>query len=863
MVCRENPLSSVFTTFARDMTGLEDNQVLGLNHALMQEGIHAPDDQETWDAFVDQALADFDAGRLRAGPRSRGVRRRILEARDRAPDGSRLYAARELLARSQRARDAQAGYFRSYAREFGVSESHSATEFWVGFQDASDDARLTASPAFERAWLSNPDNTDLMVDRRSLYAYEQMEIARAARVLQQDARPAVQSREPVDSAAIAEIGYDSQGGRLEVVMRSNPDRVYAYRMSPTEYAEFRSAPSLGSFFARRIRGNDAYAYGSQAEADQASEHRRCATCGEFASMAYHDCPPTGSAEDINRDIRLAVVNARARAAGVAGPPAAPPTPRLAPVRTVRYLTEAGAEQSSSIRIPGVTRVTQEARRETSVQIPVRASLDDDQGHAEVVGYAVVAYNGRGQGYQVSAVTEPGDSGTDKLRCTCARYRATYHCEHVDAVIGQIQALANGSSRAGRAQAQSAASAVSADLASEYDASVTATDAAIAGWRPLETSFVDNPEEFQSVYDGYRDHWTAYKESLARGEDPKDLPYPVPYLHENAFGGLADRGGPRSFGTEIEFSLPPNTTEEERAQVIAAIGQELYDLGLTRSPEQEEYGASHGDYRDYHERGWSFEEDGSTGVWPGSYRSQDSPVLGGEIVAPIMFDERKTWENIAKVCDVLKRHGAVVSAQSGLHVHVGVGDYDHRVDNHNRLLEAVSANEDLLYRMSTNPERGQHRGRNYCEPNQVAASPYTTVGDARRYHNGHHLAINMQSVSGVDNDHVEFRTFDSSLNPAVIQAQIGMAIYLAEGATRPESTGGQTRTPLGSRVRQNPGRSRTSGQDWQESTKGFRTFLDRFVPGQGGDEKENPRVQQMIALFAITRWQRLRDSESFS
>jgi len=859
MVCRESSLSSAMVTFARDMTGLEDNQILGLNHALMQEGASVPGSQESWEEIVDQAIADFRSGQLTIAPGSHNPVRRLERARTENADGARMHAARNLLARARRARDAQVSYFQAYAREFGVPETHAATEFWVGFQDATEDSRLTASPAFQRAWLSNPDNTDLMVDRRSLYAYEQMEIARASRALQQESRPAVLAREPVDSSAIAEVGYDDTSGRLEVVMRTSPDRVYSYRMNSEEYAAFRSAPSLGSFFARNIRGNRNYAYGSAEESEAAATLHRCATCGQFASLSDHSCPITGSVEDVNRDIRLAVERARARAAGVQEPSQLPSTARLAPIRTARYLSELDG-QPLSMRLPGASRITQEARRNAQVLVPVRAAIPGENGNTyEVQGYARVDYNGRGLGYSVSPVAEPGDSGTDNLRCTCPRYRATYHCEHIDAVVSRMDSLANGRDAASPQRVRAAAASVTDALTPGYEASLAATEAAERGWRPLSTSFTDNPAEFQTVYEDYRARWAAYKDALANGADPADLEYPVPYIRDNAFNGLADRGTPRSFGVELEFSFPPGTTEDERSAAIDAIGRELHSEGLTSSAYQRHYGASHGDYTEEHAGGWSFEEDGSTGTYPPYSGSNNGnyPIMGGEIVSPIMYDEEDTWNNLDKVCSILRKHGAIASTKSGSHVHVGVGDYDHRIENHNRFLASYASNEDLLYRMSSNPERGKHRGLHYCEPNDRPAAPYTTVGTVQRYQTGHHLALNMQSVSGRSSDHAEFRTFDASLNPAVIQAQIGMSVYMAEGALRPSSA--QEDNPLGAQVRANPNRSRLTGPEWNESTKGMRRFLDSFVPGSAGDEKDNPRVRQMIALFSVTRWQRRNSS----
>jgi hypothetical protein len=368
---------------------------------------------------------------------------------------------------------------------------------------------------------------------------------------------------------------------------------------------------------------------------------------------------------------------------------------------------------------------------------------------------------------------------------------------------------------------------------------------------MAVSYETDNEKFQSVYEEFRAKREAYRTAVANGETAE---YPVPYIRENAFGGLATRESGRGFGIEMEYAFPEDMDYHDVRAANAAIGRELYALGLTRETSQGGYGASHGWVRDHHDRGWSFESDFSTG---GSDGQQ-----GGEIVSPIMYDEPETWTNIEKIAEVLNRHGAFASKGSGAHVHVSSGDYDHRPENHNRLLNAFAQNEDLLYRLSANPERGRHRGTGYCSPNRMPAAPYANVNTARSAQTGHHIGLNLQSVNGRSSDHVEFRTFDATLNPAIIQAQVGLAVYMTEGATRPDTAStipNENHTPIGSRLNANPSRGTLTGSSWQESTLSVRRFIDKFVPGAGGDESENPRARQIIALFAATKWQGRRNS----
>ena len=77
-----------------------------------------------------------------------------------------------------------------------------------------------------------------------------------------------------------------------------------------------------------------------------------------------------------------------------------------------------------------------------------------------------------------------------------------------------------------------------------------------------------------------------------------------------------------------------------------------------------------------------------------------------IVTPVLYDEPQSWEQVAKVCEVVWRHGGRASARAGAHVHVGVGDYDHTVEHHNNWLRLFRNVEDVLYRWTRTPSTGR-------------------------------------------------------------------------------------------------------------------------------------------------------------
>ena len=843
MVCRESKLSSALITFARGATGLEDRQAVALNHALMQEssGTQTPTQTE-WNHFIDTTIDAYESGRIRIRAGSQNPVPRLREARNEVPSASRYYAAQRLIERAVASERGHREYLENYARLCGVSYDDARLEFGFYEMEMTSDSANQPSATFVRAWEADTSRNNLLVDRRALYVYEQMENNLRARIgspvaTPMEYRPAVTRRAVGHGSWIAEIGYDPINGRLEMVPSRDSDRVYAYRMSPEEYEDiFGGSNNIGSNFSRLVRNNPAFQYETEEESELAAFHHRCATCGQFAGISYHYCPATGSVERANQDIR----NDMNRVLANAGQATLPgPVGNLLTSRSVTRVTAPYQGTPVNLRIPSPAQMMAGAR--ASDTSTVRANVIATIGDETLEGQVAILYEGRGRGYMVSPITFRGDSGTDNLRCSCRDYRTRGTCLHLNAVTDNMMTLIQGQNRFTAAQIASGTVRATTNIGASYDASMTAKERAEARWTPVSKSYEENPELFQKFYDEAKAAKDAFVASKASG-DP--IAYPVPYIKENAFGGIGQRGG-RGFGTELEFDFPDSMSQTQRTNARRGIGAALYAAGLTSSQGQTYHGSQRSGYATEHARGWAFENDIS--------------VNGGEIISPIMYDEPETWENLEKVCNIIKEHGGIATTSAGSHVHVGAGDYNHTVSNHNHLLQAYAENEDLLFRLSSSPETGTHRGKSYCTPNRVSSSPYSSLTRVRSDHaNSHFTAINFENVKGESKDHIEFRTFDATLNPAVIQAQIGMSLYLTEGALRDSSTPAsltQKSLPIGTMRRNNSSRTRLTGEAWNESTKAVRSFIDHFVPGASdGNEEGNIRARQIVSLFAMTKWQ---------
>ncbi|MER7690563.1 amidoligase family protein [Streptomyces sp. NPDC097610] len=391
------------------------------------------------------------------------------------------------------------------------------------------------------------------------------------------------------------------------------------------------------------------------------------------------------------------------------------------------------------------------------------------------------------------------------------------------VPGQRGLPTDWSSADDRAVQRAAAQQVLDEVAAEHQAATALQEQAREQWPENEAvSYTDDFDAFQRDYE-------AARERAERGEQV------VPYMTENATGGLGAREGGRGFGVEIEFDIQPGV---DRRQAIQNIGRELRDAGLSRTARQ------HG-YHSQLEAGYTDE--------PNAWRLEQDCTVAGELVSPILYDEPQSWQNLATACEIIERNGGRASFGTGGHVHVGMHDYDHDVANHTRLMQTYAAHEDVLYRLAQNPasEGNQHRGTRWCRPNPVPSQGYTAISQIESYHG---MAVNLSGARrGGESAHGEFRLWDGSLNPSVIQTQVKLSLGMAAAAVRDDTTVPGTRMQLGSHreQRRQAGvgqRRRLSGDDWRTTTANFRQMVDSLF--QRPEDKA-----QATALFQQTRWQR--------
>lgn len=290
-----------------------------------------------------------------------------------------------------------------------------------------------------------------------------------------------------------------------------------------------------------------------------------------------------------------------------------------------------------------------------------------------------------------------------------------------------------------------------------------------------------------------------------------------------------------FGCEIEMT---GITREQAAQTIAS----LFDT---------EY-SHYGGYDAYHVidqdgKEWKFVRDGSI----------HTTHLAGDIQADISDDayavelnspklEYAEMEKLQNVVRTLRNAGAVVNDSCGMHVHIDADP--HTPQSLKNALSIMYSKEDLLFK-ALNVQSS--REVSYCKkvdesmlakarhlPQSTSLDGLESVWYAgykgkhnAHYHSSRYHALNLHAV--FTHGTLEFRLFESTLNPGEVRANITLALAISAQALNQQRTV-MRKTPIGD----NPAFT-------------FRTFLLRL--GLIGPEYKNVRKYLLKNLPGDRAW----------
>ncbi|PWI55847.1 amidoligase family protein [Sulfoacidibacillus thermotolerans] len=216
------------------------------------------------------------------------------------------------------------------------------------------------------------------------------------------------------------------------------------------------------------------------------------------------------------------------------------------------------------------------------------------------------------------------------------------------------------------------------------------------------------------------------------------------------------GTGNTFGVELEMEF------DERGD-WDRVARDLFNEGLSQ------YSSRQG----YHARS-------QAGLWT---PTRDGSLEDGglEIVSPIMQDRPEDWEQLRRVLEIAKFHGAKVNAHTGCHTNIGTGPMDSRGFTWQRFARAAVAHEATLYRIGGADSEayrqglgaGIHRGTRYVQPMDAllrfsGSASMNTI--ARRISNAGHFSM----INATNSGRIEFRTPNGTLDERQVQAQVMVA-----------------------------------------------------------------------------------------
>lgn len=225
---------------------------------------------------------------------------------------------------------------------------------------------------------------------------------------------------------------------------------------------------------------------------------------------------------------------------------------------------------------------------------------------------------------------------------------------------------------------------------------------------------------------------------------RNQPLPVEYgsVTNGFLSTSGDEPNARGFGVEIEFSNADLDT----------VADALNEAGLSDS-----------DYAHaYHSEGYD------------SWKVEDDCSVGGEVVSPILYDNEESWRQVEKACQIIREHGGEATAMGGGHVHIGVPHVNNDIIR--KTFSATVAHQDVIRRLSTDPNRGTHRTTHSNDYTQPFREDHVSRVYGQNYNLQFSLGRSQMMNFGNDNT-MEFRDPDGSIDPGHIQTQVMMASAL--------------------------------------------------------------------------------------
>lgn len=819
MSCRSTPANSAFTTCARLSVSklVPESAVLSLFHEIKSNATWGYYSREDYLRVIDKEITF--ATSLRASVISAENKTALLAKLNQArrspnPDKNTINALRDLRSEIKKLENG----IKSFCKDMSVKMDipvKDMTDHFMELTSVTPRSRGNADTGLSWQQERMARTYNLGKDKRIMFAMVRInaeyEVTLKKRI--RETPPRISLVEITDTNAqktgiknllVTHAGYDNRNGRLEITtfnQITRKSKTYAYK-DCRNYKNILTSHDAGKIWAEEIRGHSWYNYETPLMSAIAGMAPKCTNCGQFANSS-HGCPMVHEP----------------------------------------YVIVNGIGNTWTNEVIG-----------TAKTLLPQANLLNNALMAGAVTIEGVRYNARGDysGSSFGSVTIYRDEenkiriNSSQLACRCNDYDDLGQCKHTNAVIKGINQRINPV----RTSIKDSTPAQIKKLVQKAQARIIAEEE-LALKKILESDWTLIPKELKEAKKNWRDEAPVlyskdfnafnddFKKAIAKTKTSKEAA--IPYMKSNVLDGMATRESGQGFGVEIEYEFESELSYIQQDRANKAIGRALFEAKLIPDSEQQDYhSAKDIGYTDVHidsegKGTWSFENDGS--------------VDGGEIVSPIMYDEKDTWDKLEQVIKILRDHHAIPTKNAGSHVHVGTGFYGSSPVKYAELVQLMNQHEDVLYRLATDPSRGTHRGLEYSEPvKPINPVGFKQIGSVRNQ-TDRYSALNLGSVKGVKKDHVEFRLFDSTLDPGTIQTQIKIAVAMTNAAVRTNRrvVVSRPKEELGAHVHKKEILSKINKKETlEEETTTLRSLLDTLF-------LRRKDKAQAVAVFANTKW----------
>lgn len=850
MSCRTTFAGSAFTSYARLQSGahMSDVATLSAFHRLRSSAQEAMERSGYWRevqndpgrlevsyrAHLEEMRERVEGDQSLSEARRASLLERLAAAENQVPDASTIYA----LSQIQNTVTAEAAQREAFLRDYAATTEgtyEDAVARFAELEDGIERGRSAGAPiTYTEENRSRVASLGLGRERGTVHAHvlmsEEMDQVRAARAQVTPRRvsmsPVTVIDEPTsDGRRVVSYGFDPRSGHLELLV-AHPDGTQSVtvmrNVGEHEVRAFTDSTARSNYYTRtpnrfleHVERYDNYRYRNTREEEEACLAPRCTVCGQFSAVG-HACPTSITAGVTEFSVwRTANSNQRIDS-----------TFTLAD-GTQRTVTE-------SILLPQV--------------LPLRRAVADGSVIISNINTYINGPGEDGTGGRWDRGHVVGEAGvlrdldgnvtinTSSLRCDCEVYQRNYHCRHIDRVRDALNLRMFPPTRSRASMTPEQREQRDAEIAAQLEAAAaldwTRDQNAMAEAQAnllddAEVSYAKSGEAFLADYN------TAQAAAAAEGKT-----HAIPYTPGQTVSESLTRdpaGNPVYVGVEIEFD----------GGDVRAIGQELFDAGITASPDR-------GGYHGAQNTGWAktaFERDGS--------------VTGGEIVTrKLDLAKAEDVEELEKIFTILNRHGAEATTRAGAHVSVSTGFYQGDPAKYLELARLAAVHEDDLYRLTQEPSRGKHRQSHYVTPNgDTPVEGFADIRELRRWQSYRTRALNFNNVavhspdSPADaaqqaKDRVEFRLPDANLDPAVTMTQLKMFLGMVQAAPR-IAAGTPTRrvrTPVGTHadIARARGRRRMTEEDILADSASVRVLADTIFSTKADKA-------QIAALFAATKW----------